>query len=70
MAQKELIARAGKGLLDFLALVLRGVGALCAASGALILIAFKSEDSSAGANGVDEDVVGQDEADHYGWDSW
>jgi len=37
MAQKGLIARAGKGLLDILMLLLRGIGTLCAAFGSALL---------------------------------
>lgn len=46
MAQQGLIARAGKGLLDFFVLLLRGIGALCAAFGSFILFAWKNSDES------------------------
>lgn len=73
MAQKQLIARAGRGLLDVLKLLLRGAGALCAALGALLLFAFRNESSQAedeSSSEPSERIVGQDEAEHYGWDSW
>ena len=46
MAQKALIARAAKGLLDILALLMRGVGALCAAFGSLVLFVWRNEGDS------------------------
>ena len=47
MAQKRLIARAGRGLLNALALLFRGAGVLCAAMGSFILFAWENsaEDS-------------------------
>ncbi len=50
MAKKRLIARAGRGLLNVLALLLRGVGVLLVAIGSFILFAWKnSEEDSPGA---------------------
>ena len=47
MAQKKLIARAGRGLIYVLALLLRGAGALCAAIGSFILFAWKHSNDGA-----------------------
>lgn len=77
MTQQGLIARAGKGLLGLCVLLLRGVGALCAAFGSLLIWAF-SQDSSTGDNLVDEHdfydgqslVEKEEEARIQGWKSW
>lgn len=47
MAQNGLIARAARRLLDVLALLLRGVGALCAALGSFVLFAWENDESGA-----------------------
>ena len=75
MAQKALIARAGRGLLDVLTLLTRGVGAVCAAIGSAILFIYANEgsqsaDEPAADSKTDDRIVGQDEAEQYGWDSW
>jgi hypothetical protein len=83
MAQKGLIVRAGKGLLDALMLLLRGTGALCAAFGSLFVAAAshcepesKSDDSYMGEYDPMHPVgnpgreVSADEANEYGWKSW
>lgn len=44
MAQKRLIARAGRGLLVGFKLLLRGIVALCAAVGSFILFAWKNSE--------------------------
>lgn len=76
MAQKGLIARAGKSLLGFLALLLRGVGALCAAFGSVLLFAFSLDsDHKEEGNGDALDdgmsmIEREDEATVSGWKSW
>lgn len=78
MAQNTLIARAGRGLLDVLTLLISGVGALCAALGSALLFLFKnseaeSEDSDSGYGFVDSDrIVSNEEreARNSGWSSW
>ena len=75
MAQKRLIARAGQGLLNGSKLLLRGVAALCSAFGTVVLFAFRNEGPQSGGESPHtsesgERIVGQDEAEHYGWDSW
>ena len=75
MAQKQWIARAGLGLLDILTLLLRGVGALFAVIGSAIVFVFDNEgaqasDESTPDSEAGDRIVGQDEAEHYGWDSW
>lgn len=83
MAQKGLIARAGKGLLDVLMLLLRGIGALCAAFGTLFVAAAshyepesESDESFMGEYdpmrplGSDGRKISHDQADEYGYDSW
>ena len=53
MTQKALIARAGRGLLDLVALLLRGVGLMFAAIGSLVLFAWKnSEEASREEDGL------------------
>ena len=77
MAQAGLIARAGKGLLDIFALLLRGMGALCAAFGSLFLAAAScynsdhdsSRDQEAMPDGL-TDLEREDEARIEGWKSW
>jgi hypothetical protein len=46
MAQNTLIARAGRGLLDVLTLLMRGVGALCAAIGSFVLFAWQNSEEN------------------------
>jgi hypothetical protein len=75
MTQKRWIARAGGGLLDVLAQLLRGAGVLCAAFGSILLFIFQNEGPKAEENTSDtasanDHIAGQDEAEHYGWDSW
>ncbi|MFT6957715.1 MAG: hypothetical protein ACJAYC_002729 [Halieaceae bacterium] len=75
MTQKRWIARAGRGLLDVLKLLLRGAGVLCATFGSILLFIFqnegpKTEESTSDAATSSDHIVGQDEAEHYGWDSW
>lgn len=47
MAKKRLIARAGRGLLNVLALLFRSLGALCAAMGSFVLFAWKHSNGGA-----------------------
>jgi len=78
MAQNTLIARAGRGLLDVLTLLMRGVGALCAAIGSALLFLFQnseaeSGDSDSGYGFIDNDrIVSNEEreAKNSGWSSW
>lgn len=72
MAQKGLIARAGKGLLDVLMLLLRGIGALCAAFGSVLLVAMAADSPSNEEDSSDDAVrdIDGDEAKAYGWKSW
>jgi len=75
MAQKQWITRAGRGLLDVLTLLLRSAGALCAAISSVVLFLFANEggqdgDESTPDSQAGDRIVGQDEAEHYGWDSW
>jgi hypothetical protein len=51
MAQKALIARAGRGLLDLLTLLLRGVGAVCAAFGSFVLFVWSNEGEASDSGG-------------------
>lgn len=78
MAQKTLIARAGRGLLDVLALLLRGAGALCAAFGSALAFLFANSeadpDDSEPGYGYDDNgrVLSNEEreARNSGWSSW
>lgn len=78
MAQKALIARAGRVLLDFVALLLRGVGALCAAIGSVLVFLFanseaKADDSETGYGyGDNGRAISNEEreARNSGWSSW
>lgn len=76
MAQNTLIARAGQGLLDLLALLLRGAGALCAAFGSLLLMLFSADQSTPDTeseNGLDDGLTmieREDEATVSGWKTW
>tara|TARA_R110002110_G_scaffold415854_1_gene658306 strand:- start:39956 stop:40186 length:231 start_codon:yes stop_codon:yes gene_type:complete len=76
MAQNTLIARAGRGLLDVLTLLMRGVGALCAAFGSLLLVLFSADRSGEDPSSEDalEDglsiIEREDEATVSGWKSW
>ena len=70
MAQKQWIARAGRGLLAVLTLLLRGFGALCSAFGSFILIAWANEDTSPETSGKEPREVDGDEAKSYGWNNW
>jgi hypothetical protein len=78
MAQKALIARAAKGLLDILALLMRGVGALCAAFGSVLVFLVANAETDAddsdtgygyGDNG--RTISNEErEARNSGWSSW
>ena len=46
MAQNTLIARAGRGLLDVLTLLMRGVGALLSVFGSFVLFAWRNEEGA------------------------
>ena len=77
MAQKALIARAAKGLLDVLALLLRGVGALCAAFGSLFLWVLSNEGSPNSSSSDEHDfydgnslIEKEEEARVNGWKTW
>lgn len=70
MAQKSLIARAGKGLLGFFALLLRGIGAVCAACASIVLFAWANEDPTADSTTQQPREVDDDEAKSYGWKTW
>jgi len=59
MAQQSLIARAGQGLLEVFMLLLRGIGALCAAFGAFVLFAWKHADYNDSHTGELTDVEKQ-----------
>ena len=77
MTQKRWIARAGRGLLDVLKLLLRGVGALCAAMGSLFFTAMSyyepedstSEDGDAMPDGLSL-IEREEVARVEGWKSW
>ena len=76
MTQKQGIARAGRCLLAIVKVLLRGAGALFAALGSILLIAFSSDQS--GADHTSDDVLEdglsmierEDEATVSGWKSW
>ncbi len=76
MTRKGLIARAGKGLLGFFALLLRGIGAVCAAFGSILLIACSADvaDHTEGDGDALDDSMSmidrEDEATVSGWKSW
>ena len=83
MTQKRWIARAGRGLLDVLKLLLRGAGVLCAAFGSLMLtlMSHYNPDDDSPKSYMDEydpmkpledpgREVSYDEAEEYGWKSW
>ena len=77
MAQRALIARAGRGLLDGVALLLRGAGALFAAFATLFLTLLSYHDTEDGAEDNDEalpDGMSPLEREHIarseGWNSW
>ena len=77
MAQKGLIARAGKGLLDVLMLLLRGIGALCAAFGSLF-VAAAAHYKPDGTSNIEREAMPdgltplerEEEAQISGWKSW
>ena len=77
MAQKRLIARAGRGLFSVLALLLRGVAILFAAFGSLLLWVLSNESSEA-ASSLDEHdfydgnslIEKEEEARINGWKTW
>lgn len=78
MARKALIARAGRGLLDLLTLLLRGVGALCAAAGSALVFLFANSETDTGDSdpsygyGDNGRVISNEEreARNSGWSSW
>lgn len=77
MAQKQLIARAGQGLLDVLTLLLRGTGALCAAIGSLFIWVLSNENPRAGDSVDRHDfydgnslIDKEEEARVSGWKTW
>jgi hypothetical protein len=83
MAQKQWIARAGQGLLDVTALLLRGACALSAAFGSLFLAAAAhyepEEDQPQGYMGEYDPLnplgssgrkISHDQAEEYGYDTW
>lgn len=70
MAQKGLITRAGKGLLDVLMLLLRGVGALVSAFASFVLLAWANEDRSTDSDSHRSPEIDDDTAKSYGWKSW
>ena len=77
MAQKTLIARAGRGLLDILTLLMRGVGAVCTAFGSLFIWVLSNEGAQTG-NSADEHefydgnslIEKEEEARVNGWKTW
>ena len=83
MAKKRLIARAGRGLINGLALLFRGVGALCAAVWSLFLSMaayYKPEEDEPHSYLGEYDPlkplgspgrkISHDQAEEYGYDSW
>tara|TARA_R110001592_G_scaffold254129_3_gene517475 strand:- start:20720 stop:20935 length:216 start_codon:yes stop_codon:yes gene_type:complete len=71
MAQKQLIARAGRGLLNVLKLVLRGLGALCGTVGAILFSAMAADVSSDNQQpSYEPREVDGDEAKSFGWNNW
>lgn len=77
MTQKQLIARAGQGLLDLFKLLLSSVSTLCAAIGSLLLTAMShyepeetnSEHGEAMADGLSP-MEREEVARVEGWKSW
>ncbi|PLW67765.1 hypothetical protein [Pseudohalioglobus lutimaris] len=64
MVQNTLIARAGRGLLDLVALLLRGAGALCAAFGSLLITLFSlSGDHEADQLSEDQRIIRDSDTD-------
>jgi len=77
MAQNTLIARAGQGLLDVVTLLVRGVGALCAAIGSLFIWVLSNEGTQHGSSVDEHDfyegnslIEKEEEARLNGWKSW
>ena len=70
MAQKRLIVRAGRGLIDVLARLRRSVGALLSVFASFILLAWANEETSPQSSREEPREVDGDEAKSYGWNNW
>ena len=70
MAQNTLIARAGRGLLDVLTLLMRGMGALLSVFGSFVLFAWGNEEGATDTSEKEPREVDGEEAKSYGWDSY
>ena len=70
MAQKQWIARAGQGLLNVLALLMRGIGAMFAVFSSFVLFAWGNEEPAKDNSKTEPKEVDGEEAKSYGWDSY